>query len=134
MNKKHNLNESFFEKIDSEEKAYFLGLMYSDGYIFSSKHTKGLGIQLQEPDKELLIKFNQCLKSNYPLMVVKRLDENHQNCIRLYGYSKKIAEDLTKQGCFENKTKKLQFPSCNQVPSNLIHHFIRGYFDGDGCV
>ena len=34
----------------------------------------------------------------------------------------------------ENKTFKIVFPSYNKVPKKLIHHFIRGYFDGDGCI
>ena len=35
------------------------------------------------------------------------------------------------------RTKKsliLKFPTDEQVPSHLIRHFIRGHFDGDGCI
>ena len=48
--------------------------------------------------------------------------------------SKIICEDLKKLGCLQKKSKILVFPTESQVPKNLIHHFIRGYFDGDGSV
>lgn len=43
-------------------------------------------------------------------------------------------EDLIKQGCIPNKSLVLTFPNKHQVPENLINHFIRGYFDGDGSI
>ena len=42
--------------------------------------------------------------------------------------------DLIKQGCVPNKSLILTFPNKYQVPKNLINHFIRGYFDGDGSI
>ena len=43
-----------------------------------------------------------------------------------------MVNDLIKHGCFEKKSLILQPPTT--IPEELIHHFIRGYFDGDGCV
>lgn len=51
---KYSINESYFEKVDSEDTAYFLGLMYSDGYIVNNY----FGISLLKKDKEILE--NQC--------------------------------------------------------------------------
>lgn len=45
-----------------------------------------------------------------------------------------ITENLINLGCVPNKSLILTFPTEEQVPKNLQHHFIRGYFDGDGCV
>lgn len=53
---------------------------------------------------------------------------------RLACYSKKSYTDLINKGCGINKSLILKFPDETQVPQNLISHFIRGYFDGDGCV
>ena len=53
---------------------------------------------------------------------------------RFIAYSKKIAEDLIKLGCVPNKSLILEFPTKEQVPDKLINHFMRGYFDGDGCI
>jgi len=35
-------------------------------------------------------------------------------------------------GCTNHKTHTLKFPET--LDKNLIHHMIRGYFDGDGCI
>lgn len=59
---------------------------------------------------------------------------NDKDQCRLIIGRKKMVEDLLNLGCMQNKTKYLQFPSSNIIPKNLLHHFIRGYFDGDGCV
>lgn len=42
--------------------------------------------------------------------------------------------DLYDKGCVPNKSLILEFPNKDIVPDNLIYHFIRGYFDGDGCL
>lgn len=57
-----------------------------------------------------------------------------QQAYRISIYSKELSDDLTKLGCFQNKSLKLKFPTSKQVPDKLIHHFMRGYFDGDGCI
>ena len=45
-----------------------------------------------------------------------------------------MAEELIKKGCIPNKSLVLKFPSYDTVPKELMSHFIRGYFDGDGCI
>lgn len=39
--------------------------------------------------------------------------------------------DLCNHGCVDRKSKIIRMPN---IPENLIRHFIRGYFDGDGSV
>lgn len=46
--------------------------------------------------------------------------------------SDKCKQDLINKGCIPRKSLLLNFPTYNQVPQNLMRHFIRGYFDGDG--
>ena len=48
--------------------------------------------------------------------------------------SDKIKSSLIKLGCVEKKSLVLKFPTTEQVPENLVRHFIRGYFDGDGSI
>lgn len=131
-NRKYSLNENFFEKIDSEASAYFLGLMYSDGFVTS--RGSAAAIQLAEKDKKILEIFNIHLNSNKPLQFIGKRDVNYSNQFRLTMQSKKIYEDLIKLGCVERKSLILKFPTFDKVPENLIHHFIRGIFDGDGSV
>ena len=50
-------NENVFDVIDSEEKAYWLGFIFADGYISSRDY--GFEISLSIIDVEHLIKFNK---------------------------------------------------------------------------
>ena len=42
-----------------------------------------------------------------------------------------MGNDLEKLGCVPNKSLILKRPN---IDNSLVNHFIRGYFDGDGCV
>lgn len=53
----YTINEDSFSKIDSPDKAYWLGAMYSDGYITKTKYTNKFGIAVAERDKNWLEKF-----------------------------------------------------------------------------
>jgi len=132
FNRKYSLNECYFENIDSEDKAYFLGLLYADGSLNPNNST--IRIMLQERDIDILKKFQSCINSNRPMRYIITPKSHQQNCYSVDTSSGKMMIDLQKQGCFINKTYILKFPTEGQVPNNLIHHFIRGYFDGDGCI
>lgn len=132
----YTLNENYFEKIDSEEKAYFLGFLYADGCVSKNNNTYYMMISLQEEDKSILEKFNKLLDSNRNLLYINNIFNNSKwkNQYKLCIGNKKLGEDLIKLGCVPKKSLILKFPTFEQVPENLIHHFIRGYFDGDGCI
>lgn len=122
------VNRNFFNVIDCEEKAYFLGLMFADG----CNQTSSFSISLQEKDKEILEKFNLCLGSNRPLQLIKLNDKNPlwQDSYRLTITGQEICQSLSDLGCTPAKSLTLQFPTA--IPKNLIRHFVRGYMDGDG--
>ena len=48
--------------------------------------------------------------------------------------NKKMYSDLNNNGVVRNKTEILTFPNEKILPINYFSHFIRGFFDGDGCV
>lgn len=125
---KYKIDDIFFETINTESKAYFLGLMYADGYVSKDKDCI---TEITLKDKILLEVFKKELKTNF-----KILDKyvNGKKYYRLTIHSKKINLDLKSLGCVQNKSLILKFPSEVQVPKHLVHHFMRGYFDGDGCV
>lgn len=127
---KYPLDESFFEVIDTEAKAYFLGLLFADGNV--NRKTSLVSITLQELDKDILERFKFHLKYECPLSFTQSKKDTQQNRWTLYTCSSKIKNDLIKLGCIPNKSLILNPP--NYLPENLIHHFIRGYFDGDGCI
>lgn len=120
---------SFFEKINSEGKAYFLGLLYADGY--NGNYCFRLGLQIQ--DGYLVRKFQKLLKTTGKLYKQKAKNSRCQPELRLGINCVKMAQDLAKLGCVTKKSLILDFPSFDIVPENLFHHFIRGFFDGDGC-
>lgn len=133
---KYICDDNFFEKIDTEEKAYFLGFICADGCnVEKFGYVK---IELQERDKKILEKLTAVLKTDRPLKIRDRSKENMngykcQNTALFSIYSRKICSDLIKLGCVPAKSLILKFPPKNSIPDNLFHHFIRGYFDGDGC-
>lgn len=130
--RKYEINHNYFEIINSEEKAYFLGLMYADGY---NNEKKGFAsISLSEKDKEILNIFTENVQPLKPLMFTKKKKDTFSNFYTLTMHSRKITTNLSKLGCKQAKTHILQFPTEEQIPSYLLRHFVRGYFDGDGCI
>lgn len=129
---KFNLN--IFEKIDTEEKAYWLGFLYADGY--NSQKYRFVRLTLSEKDESHLMKFRDFIGGNTSIKYSFSKDNfgNLHKSARVHISSVKISKDLANLGCTQKKTFTLKFPTENQVPKNLVHHFIRGYFDGDGSV
>jgi len=125
--RKYKLNENFFEKIDNEKKAYILGFVYADGN--NKTQGSGLSINLKYEDAEILEKIRDALESN-ALITERNINGHKQVHIDFNSY--KLSRDLVKQGVEKNKTYKIVFPLF--LDENLIRHFIRGYFDGDGCI
>lgn len=129
FSKKYSIDESFFEKIDTEVKAYFLGWMYSDGCVYSSKKGYMFHLTLNKKDMSVLRLFRRVLKTKTPIHKCK-----NKNTYGFYVWSKKMYFDLINLGCVPRKSLILQFPPKNLIPEDLMRHFIRGYFDGDGSI
>ena len=136
----YNYNEKYFEKIDSEHKAYWLGFLYADGYIepiYRKEKIKAFRIEigLSEVDIEILYKFINDIESNVPITKRESIvgDKVYNTC-RIRINNTKMCKDLMSLGCVNCKSLTLEFPNETIVPENLLNHFIRGYFDGDGCI
>ncbi len=129
-NKKYTLNETFFDVIDTEEKAYFLGFLYADGCNDEKKKT--VVLKLQDLDKEILEILSMVIETDKPIKQILRKENNARNQYSLVITNKHISQQLAKLGCMQAKTFKITFPEW-LIPE-LHHHFIRGYFDGDGCI
>jgi len=129
LQRKYSLDETVFETIGNEKKAYFLGLLYADGYIYKKKNT--ISLSLQDKDLDIVSSFQTFLNSNRPLLTICYPNPSWRPQYRLVVQSPRIIKDLEKLGCTQNKTFTLKFPSLH---FELNPHFIRGYFDGDGSV
>lgn len=122
----YKCNVDYFETINTEEKAYWLGFIYADGCIV--KDLKSMRINLSPIDVEHLEKLKQCLQSNNPIRY-----KDDRRYVSLNISKTKIVTDLIDKGCHPAKSLNLMFPSESQVPKDMQKFFIRGYFDGDGC-
>lgn len=136
-NKKYQVDGDYFATIDSEEKAYWLGFLYADGYVRIKNNRSGqLKLKLSSKDRSHIELFNKCLSSNYPIKdyisIIKYKDgESKSNVSEVSIYNTKIVNDLIYNGCISNKTFLIRLPI---IDISIIRHFIRGYFDGDGCI
>ena len=119
----HDLNEFFFENIDTEEKAYWLGFIFADGNI--SKNNKCFQIVLHKDDKEHLFKMKKSFGATQPVFDVRG---------KYFGVSiknKAFCRHLINLGVTPRKSKTAIPPS---LPVSLERHFWRGVIDGDGSI
>ena len=125
------IDQTVFDSIDTEEKAYWLGFLFADGNI-ASKEDK-LEINLSSKDIDHLNKFKKFINSDAKDRICKT-KSGHEQC-RFSVRNKHLWEELNSKGCIPNKTLILKFPDEKIFKDkSLIRHFIRGYFDGDGTI
>ena len=119
--------KDYFKKIDTQEKAYWLGFLYADGCV--SKDFKSIIMQLHIQDIKHIERFKKDIDSHSDIKISK--DGKYAKIVVC---CKEMCMDLNDKGCVPAKSLILEYPSENIVPKELIIHFIRGYFDGDGCI
>ena len=120
-------DETFFDIIDNQIKAYWLGFLYADGAISNTNNT--IEISLQSSDIGHLEK----LKLHLGFDIGKHIFQDEVRC-RLAFQNKHLKESLIKLGCTPKKSLTLVFPNKEIVPDKFLFDFIRGYVDGDGSV
>lgn len=120
--RKYNINQDYF-KIWSSNMAYILGFWFADGCIYRG-HI--FDITLHKKDKYILKKIANELQYEGKLY-----DEVDRQSSRINFSCKVIYDDIVSLGGMENKSLQLNFPN---VPKQFLPDFIRGYFDGDGCI
>lgn len=118
----YSFNEDYFENIDSEDKAYFLGFIVADGCISDKTNA----IRIIQKETHILEKFKSYIQFDGDIFT--RRDRNISN---ITISSSKTKNDLEKLGIHSNKTMVVKYPT---IPENLENHFMRGVFDGDGCI
>lgn len=130
--KRHSVNEKYFSNIDTEEKAYYLGFIYADGCVYrgDSKNSMVFQINLSVKDRKILEDMNKAFNSDYPIV---EFDGNYGNRLcKLKISNTEFCRNLMSQGVTLRKTYECHYPK--NIRSDLERHFIRGLFDGDGCI
>ena len=133
-----DFNDNYFENIDTEEKAYFLGLIYSDGNVREHNGGYYLSIELKREDKYILEKLATELKCENKIYDRDRktnFGESHMSNFTSCN-SKKIFDDLARFNIVPDKSHTTtSFINIEElIPNNLIKHFLRGLIDGDGTI
>jgi len=118
-NRKYNVNEKFFERLNPVS-AYVLGFWVADGHISHDL------IRFDQKEKGILEKIKEAMGATYPLY-------RNGSAYRLQINSKKIQKSLNQLMSFplSQKKNRAKYPD---IPKELDSHFIRGVFDGDGCI
>ncbi len=124
------LDSNYFKKIDSPDKAYFLGLIITDGSI----NKNSVRVALQDRDRHILESFKRYLDTPRPLGFLKKRDNKHMDQYILSFSDKQIVKDLNRYGIKQNKTYTTKLPSKSFLSKKLFRHFFRGVFDGDGTI
>ena len=131
-------NYDFFQDIDNEHKAYWLGFLCADGCILDMKLKSGkkipqtVQISISVNDIELIYKFMNDIGLEKEIYIGEAKNKKSTTkYAKLCAGSNKMCEDLISHGCTQRKSCTLKFPD---IEDCLVRHFIRGYFDGDGSV
>ena len=123
---------NYFEKIDTQNKAYFLGLIAADGSVFQCNKGK-IVFSISLIDKDLLdLLSTEICGSDKLVREVKRKYRDGSSKMYEIKFSDEIfTNNLISNGILINKTFTLDFPN---IDEEFISHYIRGYLDGDGTV
>lgn len=124
VKRKNNLNDDYFEVIDSGDKAYFLGLILTDGNVRITKNNVyQISMTLVSKDGYLLEALSKSIEYEGKL----RVSNGYTN---IQFTSKKVFEDLGKLGVIPRKSLVVKMPSIDRY---FYPDLIRGIIDGDGC-
>lgn len=136
-NRMYECDESYFDNIDCEEKAYIFGLLFADGNLYDSQYSYIISLGLQECDSYLIYKINNIIQPSKPVEIRNLNDKNkkHQNMYNLTIISNHMGEVLNSYGLVPRKSLVKKFPEVIlNSNEDIIRHFIRGYFDGNGSI
>lgn len=130
LKNRYLLNDNYFDEINTEAKAYILGFIYADGFVGDEKHNN---IVISINDYDIVqyiaeeIEFTGTIRKTN-----KGGFKNSKNGYSLNFSSKIMADRLRKIGLYPNKS--LTISELPKIKNELMRHFIRGYFDGDGSI
>ncbi len=138
--RKHSINENYFEKIDNERKAYWLGFLTADGcvsysteYYRSNNKPNRIQINISNKDIELLKAFCEDIGYDKEKIIIYEPKGTYSSNLmcKISINSTKLCTDLSKYKIVPNKTSNEEFII---LEDNLMNHYIRGFLDGDGTI
>ncbi len=137
-NRQYHCDRNYFRMIDSEEKAYWLGFIYGDGYIThptgNSIDSLRFGMSIMNDDINHLEKFKKAIHSDAPIhtySVSEGYKIGTKYCRIIIG-DDEFTRNLVLHGVVEQKSNIMNPPI--GVPEELERHFIRGFMDANGSI
>ena len=131
--RKH-VNSNYFSSIRTPEQSYWLGFLFADGSVSvqdGQQHV--LRLSISERDIEHMHKFTRALESEYRVVTFPGHGYSQNLQVRTQISDAQLVRDLIRYGCVPNKTQSLRWPSL-RLEDAQTNHFVRGYFDGNGCI
>lgn len=130
------INTDFFDIIDTEEKAYWLGFIYADGHLSPSQPRRGavMTINLQVSDVSHLKRLADIFGRDIIYGHTKSYGNKRYPYARLNVCSNRVVRSIVSHGIPYKKTLNNDVTVFDHIPEELKHHFIRGVFDGDGNI
>lgn len=122
---KKPVNSSFFDDIDSIKSAYWVGMLYGDGWI--AEENKNDKVALGLIDKDHIVKFKSALNASHSITEHDKKEEN--STWRLCIADQQLVDGLTSKGCDKEKTFSSSLPD---IEVQYRAAFVRGLFDADG--
>ena len=126
-----NLKHDFFSVIDSEEKAWLLGFLFTDGSVRKVGNSYQIRLSIQLLDEEIIDKIKKWLEIDTKTKYDKR---EKKECCGIEIASQKMFEDLANYGIVPNKTHVINKLYLEKIPEQFQRAYIRGLFDGDGGI
>jgi len=138
MKRKYNVNDDYFNSIDTEAKAYLLGFFIADGYIglnVRCTNSFRLSIGISDCDENIVNLFRDEICPEIQVRHESYSDKRKPVC-KITWTSTKMKETLEKEyNILPRKTYDINFKfPFEKIPKVFIWDFIRGFFDGDGHI
>lgn len=135
------INDTYFDEIDSEDKAYLLGFLIADGCIREEKRSNGnisyricFSNSIEDKEAMELLHSKICPLSKMSIDNQSTKTTKRKDRYILQWTSLHMTETLiNKYKIIPHKTKDTTFKLPSEtIPENMWRHVIRGFFDGDG--
>lgn len=131
----YSFDETFFDVIDTEAKAYWLGFITADGCVVLGRDAGGwairrMSVKLQASDSGHLEKLKSDMKADNPVRPVPAVTTGHPQAEFTLS-SAHLVESLIRLGVTPRKSLTA---TPWDGPGNLMRHYWRGMVDGDGTI